>query len=640
MVPATALLLAAIIGGFASTYLYDAGAPLRCRLAAGTATGFASVSLVGFVLAMLLGLNEPAVILATVLAFAPALAFGAEPIRRQLGVDVRRAIAWLQTSARQPRAVVGIAGTFCLMWALWSLMARAMIVRADGAIDTGVRHNYGDLPFHLAVVSRFVAGNNLPPEHPAFAGAPFTYPFLTDFLSAMLVTIGADLVTAIVLPSALAALAFVVLLHQWTLELTNDVLAAWFAPVLMVLGGGLGWWILVQEVWQAPGNAWSLLSQLSQDYSIRPSGIRFGNVVTTLLIPQRGITLGLPLSVVVFRQWWLAIRDRPDTDGSTRRLLAAGAVAGVLPLVHGHSYIVVMGMAACLALLFPMWRAWMAFFVLAVTIGAPQLLWLAKGSAVHSASFVGWSFGWDRGETHVVAFWVMNTGALLPLLVWALAARNHGGVPAQVRRFYWPFLLCFLVPNVIRLAPWIWDNIKVLVYWFVASTPLVSLVLARWYRTGGWYRALSMSLALSLTAAGALDLWRVFSGAAQVNVLNEQAVAFAKLTASATDRDATVLHAPIHNHSVSLSGRRSLMGYAGHVWSQGVDPGARDRDIRTIYAGGPGAKNLLSQYGVDFVVVGDDERRFTEVDEAFFAPYPVVATLGAYRLHRVNSSSE
>ena len=195
MVSATALLTAVIAGGFASTYLYDAGAPLLAVASPPARRPALQASLwLALFVAMLLGLNEPAVILATVLAFAPALAFGAEPIRRQLGVDVRpRDCARLQTSARQPRAVVGIAGTFCLMWALWSLMARAMIVRADGAIDTGVRHNYGDLPFHLAVVSRFVAGNNLPPEHPAFAGAPFTYPFLTDFLSAMLVTIGADL---------------------------------------------------------------------------------------------------------------------------------------------------------------------------------------------------------------------------------------------------------------------------------------------------------------------------------------------------------------------------------------------------------------------------------------------------------------
>ena len=37
---------------------------------------------------------------------------------------------------------------------------------------------------------------------------------------------------------------------------------------------------------------------------------------------------------------------------SQRRMIAAGVAAGLLPLVHAHSFIVVMGMGACLALIF------------------------------------------------------------------------------------------------------------------------------------------------------------------------------------------------------------------------------------------------------------------------------------------------
>ena len=45
---------------------------------------------------------------------------------------------------------------------------------------------------------------------------------------------------------------------------------------------------------------------------------------------------------------------------STRRMLAAGVVAGLLPLVHAHSFIVVMGVGACLALInWPRWREWL-----------------------------------------------------------------------------------------------------------------------------------------------------------------------------------------------------------------------------------------------------------------------------------------
>ena len=55
-----------------------------------------------------------------------------------------------------------------------------MIERPDG-IYTGVLNNFGDLPFHLSVITSFAYGQNFPPEDPTFAGVRFTYPFLTDF---------------------------------------------------------------------------------------------------------------------------------------------------------------------------------------------------------------------------------------------------------------------------------------------------------------------------------------------------------------------------------------------------------------------------------------------------------------------------
>ena len=41
-----------------------------------------------------------------------------------------------------------------------------MFERSDGSIYTGVDHNLGDLPFHIAVINSFVHGGNFPPEHP------------------------------------------------------------------------------------------------------------------------------------------------------------------------------------------------------------------------------------------------------------------------------------------------------------------------------------------------------------------------------------------------------------------------------------------------------------------------------------------
>jgi len=49
---------------------------------------------------------------------------------------------------------------------------------------------------------------------------------------------------------------------------------------------------------------------------------RWGNAISSLLVPQRGILLGLPLAVIVFTQWWLATGERTDAgtgDTETRR---------------------------------------------------------------------------------------------------------------------------------------------------------------------------------------------------------------------------------------------------------------------------------------------------------------------------------
>ena len=48
-----------------------------------------------------------------------------------------------------------------------------------------------------------------------------------------------------------------------------------------------------------------MLKQLPHDYTIMPeTAYRWGNALTTLLVPQRGILLGFPLALLVFIQWW------------------------------------------------------------------------------------------------------------------------------------------------------------------------------------------------------------------------------------------------------------------------------------------------------------------------------------------------
>ena len=329
---------------------------------------------------------------------------------------------------------------------------------------------------------------------------------------------------------------------------------------------------------------------------------------------------------------------------AVRRMAAAGAVAGLLPLVHAHSFVVVMVVGAGVALLtggLKRWRAWAAFFAAAVVVAAPQMWWATHGTSVRASDFFGAHFGWDHGQENVLWFWLKNTGLLIPLLLWALFWRERAGgatkplVPRRLLLFYLPFTLCFIVPNLIKLAPWVWDNIKVIYYWFLVSVPLVALLLARLMRGSFTMRAAAVALLVTLTLAGALDVWSVASRAAEFRIFDADGVRFAGMVKRQTRPRATVLHEPTFDTPVFLTGRRSVMGYPGHIGSHGIDWEERWREVRRIYSGGAAAEKLLAKYGVEFVVVGPHERRDAPVNETFFSRFELVGETGEYRLYKI-----
>ena len=234
---------------------------------------------------------------------------------------------------------------------------------------------------------------------------------------------------------------------------------------------------------------------------------------------------------------------------------------------------------------------------MAGAVAAPQVLWLAWGSGRPDArsSWAG-SFGWDRGDRNPLGFWFLNLGLYLPAGPVALLWRGQRPVvDAKLRRFTLPFVLCLLVPNMVRLSPWIWDNIKFLVWWHLAWAPLVALLLVRLWRRGGGARVLSAAAGLSMVLSGAIDVWRVASGQIEHTIFTAEGVAFAERVKASTAPRAIVLHAPTYNSEVYLTGRRSVLGYPGHIWSQGLDAGAREHDVRSIYegTGHPGAPRTL-----------------------------------------------
>jgi hypothetical protein len=354
-----------------------------------------------------------------------------------------------------------------------------------------------------------------------------------------------------------------------------------------------------------------------------------------------------------------------------------GLLAGLLPLIHLHSLAVLFVVGLFLFILRPeRWMTWSLFAAGVAVVAIPELLWSIAGSASETGKFFAWHFGWDKGDKNFLWFWLINTGLLIPVLLAGLylvsstqtpeaadaersrkAAKKKGHTRgtdtkasaastesdslftihhSSLLLFYLPFAFLFVVSNVAKLAPWEWDNIKVLIYWFVGSLPFVSLFISwLWRKNKSWMKALAAICFIILIASGALDVWRTVSAQTNNKVFDKDAVEIAEQIKRRIDPKAMFLNAPTYNSAIVLTGRRSLIRYPGHLSSHGINYAERESDVKRMYQGGDPALKLMEKYGIDYVLVSPEERGLGTVNEQFFARYPVAAEAGQYRIYKI-----
>lgn len=628
--------LPAFAGALLLTCAYDVRASLGARLAAAGPIAVAALGLIGYALgAATSGLRPWTLTVAgSLLLIAGGLAAGREGWAR-LRSDLAAAPAAVASVIRGPRRplVVGALYVILLGALLVAVFDRA-VVDSPAGLGTGVDHNLGDLPFHLSIVAGFTRGANFPPEHPELAGVRLTYPFAIDMAASLHVAAGATFRQAFLFQDLLLAASCAFLLWRFALRLTGDGRAALLTPLLVFLSGGLGFVWFLGDLRAQPGPPWELLAHLPRTYTmLEVADIRWGNALTTLLVPQRAFLLGLPLFLLVATLWWDALHA--EREGvAARAMVGAGALTGLLPMSHAHGFVVLMSVGALLALSHPPWRRWLAYFAAALVVGLPQAAWMAQDSSTRASGFLAWHLGWDRGDANPVVFWALNAGVFLVLYLTALGAGRRL-LPAGVARFVVPFALWFVVPNLLRLSPWIWDNVKFLFYWYVASAPLAALLLARLSRRGLPGLAAAAALLGGATLAGSLDAWRVASRSREHVLFDRGALAFVERLVAVTPPRALILHYPTYNSPVLLSGRRSLLGYPGHIWSQGLDATGRATDIQRVYAGEALVASRLAARGATYVLLGPQERERLDLDLTFLESLPLTLEQGPYRLYRI-----
>ncbi len=666
MIVSLLLLIALAASGASLTYLVVRDKPLMWRLAAGNIIGSAIFGMISFVVACFAGFSAATVGVSLLLTLLPLVLMQKNDVRSQAWLDWERAKGKLQgVNATKFLRFVYYAFFFLVFWYFFD---RAVFDLKDG-LYTGGSNNYGDLPYHLGAIFSFTEINNFPPMNPSWAGAKFSYPFIADLLTANFMKLGGELKAAMFVQNVSWAFSLLVLLESFVAKLTGSKLAGRIAPALLIFSGGLGFVWFAKDLSETTKSFTEFLWHLPKDYTISDN-FRWGNSMVVLFITQRSLLLGMPLTIMVLGYLWRVFGcdiesekvekgkgEKVSSDATDFFTFApfpvspflVGLLAGMLSLIHLHSLVVLFVVTGFLFAFQPRkWKTWIAFGLGVAVIAVPVLLWSISGSATETSKFFDWHFGWDKKpDDSFVWFWIKNTGILIPMIaagIWVyLTQRLKINDESDGKKFnlgplvlfYIPFVFLFILSNVAKLAPWQWDNIKVLIYWFLMSIPLVSLAIAWAWEKSAILKGVAVGCLVALTLAGALDVFRTVSGELKFRVFETDGIKVAEQIKAKTPQKALFLNAPTFNSAVVLSGRQSLMRYTGHLTSHGIDIGSRENDVKQIYQGGAAADALLAKYNIDYVLVSHEERNTMKANEEFFRKFPLAAEAGEYRVYKV-----
>jgi hypothetical protein len=295
-----------------------------------------------------------------------------------------------------------------------------------------------------------------------------------------------------------------------------------------------------------------------------------------------------------------------------------------MPIFHVHAYGTVVALALFWAL-FNRRVQWLAFFVPALAIGVPILMWMWPaantslcGDGPHLGGYcieLGWlsSLDWQRNGVlwigrDFVWFWIRNTSVFIPLLLAAHFLRRS--IPTGFAWWFAPMWLWFLVPNVIVLQPWDWDNTKFFIFWFLFGSIVVGGVLARLFQRGPLAAIAAAVLMVLLGLSGALDLARAsdFTVSA-VQFTDSGGLQVADWARAHTSPTSVFAVADEHNSPIpTLAGRRVMIGYPGWLWTYGLpDFVTKGADLKRILSGDPATPDLVKKYRVDYVMIGPQE---------------------------------
>ncbi len=527
-----------------------------------------------------------------------------------------------------------------ILWAVATLVTAAMFgvlfwthsLLPDSTGVYSVGSTWADFGLHAAIINHLAEFDRMPLDLPVASGANLTYPFLVDFLSTLYLRGGWSLHLSLFLPGVLLALAICQLLLSFSLRLFGHVGAAVGSLALVLLTGSAAGLPVAYAEWRDSDLSLSaFLSDLPRDYTTLRGEGNVTNLVAHALLPQRAFLFGLGVGLAV-----LILLHTARHNGQRRYLFAGGALIGLLPMAHPHSFIacgvvlVALTVEAAFRLRQLPWDH-LAAGGIALVLAAPQLAWqqLANGRGSGGRFRLGWEL--REGES-IWPYWWANFGLMgiffvaLPFLLLRRSWRHH-------LVWYLPFLAILAVTQVYAFQPFEYDNLKLIYYVYLMAGLFAGFLAVQAYRASRWSLALLVPAALIVATPGLLALTHEFQQRHQF--ASNADVALADWVRATTAPDDVFLTTDRSSQPIAaLGGRALVLGYRGWLYNFNLPYAEREAAVRAALQGRTDDP-VVRRFAADYLAVATNEDQSWTVDRASLAGLPVAYQNAEWMVYRL-----
>ena len=541
-------------------------------------------------------------------------------------------------------AAVAVMSIYCIL-----CLYNHTLQEIDSAYYTG-QCTYGDMNFHLGIITSIKEQGTFPPEYNIFPGQRLDYYFLSNSISSSLYLFGCSLKAAYMLPMIFAFIFTFAGMWNLAYAVLKRISKALTAFLLFFFNGGFGL-IYFLDGLKAEGGEENFKRIFTAYYETptnyvnsgtRLSNICWTNTVVDMMIPQRATLFGwMVLFLVLYLLYHAVFEDRTDL------FLAAGILGGLLPMIQTYSYFT-LGITAFVWLIHSCVRDrfrkktilhWLKFGIPAVLLAIPQFyIWIF--GAVSEERFLRFEFNAYNATDHWLWFWVKNVGIVFILL---LPAFFNAG--RRLKIVHAAGALIFIICEFIVFQTHAYDNNKLYLMWYLFAVLIVADFLVDCYHKMREMNAARIVIAVMLlivcTASAFFTMIREFKSGQEGSaymLYNKDHIDSADFIRKNTAADALFLSYNNHNNTVScLTGRNIFTGSGTFLYSHGVDYNGRAEIIENMFTDAEKFETYRAEYGFDYIFLSSYERsNYPKLIEDYFeANFPVVFEQGEVKIYDI-----